>query len=49
MKLIDLTNQKFGKLTVLKRDLNNPKKGTYWICQCDCGKIVSLRRDVLTR
>ena len=45
--LIDLTNQRFGKLKVLYRDKN--RSGTYWICQCDCGNIVSARRDQLTR
>ena len=49
MKLIDLTGQKFGKLTVLNRDINTQKTGTYWFCKCDCGNIVSLRKDVLTR
>ena len=41
--LIDLTGQKFGCLTVLKRD--NLRIGTeaYWICQCDCGNIISTR------
>lgn len=35
----DLTGQKFGKLTVLYQDFDNPKadKRTYWMCQCDCG------------
>ena len=41
-RLIDLTNQKFGKLTVLERDYETKKKGTYWKCQCDCGNIVSV-------
>jgi hypothetical protein len=36
MKFIDLTNQTFGKLTVIERDLNNNKRGTYWICKCNC-------------
>ena len=36
-KLIDLTGQKFGKLTVLERDLTvSDKKHSYWKCQCDC-------------
>lgn len=39
-KLIDLTGQKFGKLTVLKRveDYVSPKGQikTRWLCQCDC-------------
>lgn len=37
---IDLTGQKFGKLTVIgvdnKRDLNG---NIYWKCKCDCGNI----------
>lgn len=36
-KLIDLTGQKFGRLTVLKRD--PPLR---WVCQCDCGTIKSI-------
>ena len=40
-KAIDLTGQKFGKLTALERVKNkNVKSGTYWRCQCDCGNIV---------
>ena len=33
----DLSNQRFGKLTVLYRT-EGPSKGTYWLCQCDCGE-----------
>lgn len=33
--LIDLTNQHFGKLTVLYYDKNKHK----WVCQCECGNI----------
>lgn len=40
MKLIDLTGQRFGSLTVIERDFSN-KKNAKWFCQCDCGKIVS--------
>lgn len=46
-KLIDLTGKHFGKLLVLRRDTS--KKGTYWLCQCNCGNIISTRRDTLTR
>lgn len=38
--LIDLTNQTFGRLTVLERDFNDTKN-TKWICQCTCGNITS--------
>lgn len=36
-KALDLTNQKFGKLIVIKK---MPSQGgkTYWLCRCDCGK-----------
>lgn len=35
-KLIDLTGQKFGRLTVLKRG-DNLGRDVAWICKCDCG------------
>lgn len=37
-KLHDLTGQRFGKLTVIKRAEENTKHGrAQWICKCDCG------------
>lgn len=43
-KIIDITGQRFGKLQVIRFDpdkkINNK---AYWICQCDCGNIVSVR------
>ena len=49
-KLIDLTNQKFGRLTVLYKDNNRKSNcGSYWICQCDCGKIKSIKSSSLRR
>lgn len=50
-KLVDLTNQKFGKLTVLYRGDNIGEQPT-WICRCDCGTIThpimgtNLRRGI---
>lgn len=44
----DLTNQRFGKLTVLNRAPNKNKK-TYWNCRCDCGNFTVVRSDQLTR
>ena len=37
--LIDLTGQKFGKLTVLNRveGMTNSDRRVFWNCQCDCG------------
>lgn len=37
MRLIDLTGQQFGKLTVLYRDAGHSSKHTYWRCACECG------------
>lgn len=34
----DLTGQKFGRLTVLEKDVNSLKRSR-WICRCECGKI----------
>lgn len=42
MKCLDLTGQRFGKLTVLGIDPNhkyNSSKTIVWKCQCDCGEI----------
>ena len=33
----DLTGQKYGKLTVLKRIIDDDKKKVKWLCQCECG------------
>lgn len=48
MKMIDLTSKVFGKLTVLERDFSK-NNGTYWKCKCECGNIISTRKDTLTR
>lgn len=50
--LKDLIGKKFGKLLVLELDVerikNEPRNRIYYICQCDCGKILSVRQDSLT-
>ena len=35
--VIDLTNQTFGHLTVIKRDGSDARGEAKWLCQCDCG------------
>lgn len=40
--LIDLTGKVFGKLTVLQRDTVHKYRKVKWICQCECGTIVSV-------
>lgn len=36
-KVIDLTGQKFGRLTVISRVENNKYGCARWNCRCDCG------------
>ena len=49
-KLIDLTNQQFGRWTVLERDLKHyPDKKVRWICQCSCGNIKTVTGETLRR
>lgn len=38
----DLTGQKFGKLTVIKR-VENRGKEIHWLCKCDCGNETEVR------
>lgn len=44
--MIDLTNQKFGRLKVVGRDgyhiYPSGKRRAKWLCQCDCGNLVSV-------
>jgi len=36
-KFVDLTGQKFGKLTVVSRAENDKHRNAMWVCKCDCG------------
>lgn len=51
--LIDLTGQRFGRLTVIERteDYISPKgqHSVRWLCRCDCGNIKSVIRSSLLR
>ena len=46
----DLTNKKFGRLTVIEKDIEESKKQkrSYWRCQCECGNIKTIRGTSLT-
>lgn len=52
-KTLDLTGQKFNKLTVIKRAENGVQPCgdvyTRWLCQCDCGNIKIIRTSDLIR
>lgn len=47
VNFIDLTGQKFGKLTVLHQDISKKKKVAYWKCQCECGNVISVSSHLL--
>lgn len=47
MKKLDLTDMKFGKLTVLYEDKSQKYERVHWICKCDCGNIISVSRNEL--
>ena len=38
-RLIDITGQRFGELTVIRQHGNYKGGGAIWLCKCDCGKI----------
>lgn len=50
-KLIDLTGQKFGRLTVIRRAEDhiqpNGKHATKWLCKCDCGNYTTVLANSL--
>lgn len=48
MKFIDLTNQKFGRLTVLEY-IGHKGKRNLWKCRCECGKITEVVTYHLTK
>lgn len=46
---VDRTGNQYGKLLVLKLDLEkSTKKRKYWICACECGKLASVNADNLS-
>lgn len=42
---IDITGQKFGRLTVVRMAGYDNRNATTWECTCECGKIVTTRGD----
>lgn len=47
MKLRDRTNEKYGRLLVVARDLS--KSRVSWVCRCDCGTVLSVDAANLAR
>lgn len=48
MKLRDLTGQRFGRLTVIKRGEQKNYGNAVWECLCDCGKTTHIAGNHLT-
>lgn len=44
---IDLTGQIFGRLTVIKRVINDSGGNCRWLCKCECGNIKEIVGTVL--
>lgn len=44
---IDLSNQKFGKLTVIKECGKDKHKNFIWLCECDCGNTTEVTTAML--
>lgn len=44
----DITGQRYGRLIVLGLDYVDAEYRTYWLCECDCGNRVTIRKDELT-
>lgn len=46
-KFIDLTGQRFGRLTVIGWSYNDKNNASHWLCKCDCGNHKIIRGDGL--
>lgn len=49
MKTIDLTGQKFGRLTVIERAGSTKHGAAKWMCECDCGNKKAVIGDELRK
>lgn len=49
-KMIDLTGQRFGRLTVIERVASRPgSTNARWLCKCDCGNETTVLGTTLRR
>jgi hypothetical protein len=46
MRFIDITGQRFGRLTAVSREKRISKR-TFWLCRCDCGRETVVERSNL--
>ncbi|MEJ3719155.1 hypothetical protein WGM54_14130 [Paenibacillus polymyxa] len=47
--VIDITNNKYGMLTVIERAGRTKRDNAIWLCRCDCGKEVAINGTILRR
>lgn len=43
----DITGNRYGRLTVIKRVPNTLPRTTRWLCKCDCGKLHEVNKNML--
>lgn len=50
-RIIDLTGERFGRLTVIEKANEKPEKSSnaFWLCRCDCGKEVVISSPCLRK
>jgi len=48
-KALELTGQRFGRLTVKKKVEEDNRHNINWLCQCDCGNITKVDGSALKR
>ena len=48
-RLIDITGQKFGKLTILRRFFPQKSSEVVWECLCDCGNKIVVQKGQLNK
>lgn len=49
MKIVNLINEKFGKLTVVKEIKGSRDGSKLWLCQCECGNTKQITTRHLNR
>lgn len=47
--VVDISGQRFGRLTALRIAGRMPSGRVIWLCRCDCGGELTTRSDVLRR
>lgn len=46
---IDIRGQRFGRLTVMELAERKDGHSSWWVCKCDCGKVLEVRRSCLIK